>query len=248
MRCGPGASFLRRQEPARARHHFTPLPIHPSPLLGGRLGGGCGAPSDHQRSFAPRRQPPQRASPPPPFLRLSTAARISSTVIPAPPHSVIPAPPIVIPAQTGTCPRPPPLHLSPNSSLPPFRGEARWGVRRTERPPAIVRAAPPTAAARVSPTGIPVPPHRRSAHLINRHSCAPFPSFLRRQEPARARHHFTPPPIHPSPLLGGRLGGGCGAPSDHQRFVRAAHLPRRHSCASNIPTARQRCAAAPPVA
>ena len=56
----------------------------------------------------------------------------------------------------------------PNSSLPPFRGEVRWGVRRPERLPAIVRAPivlalPPTAAAHLA-SPIPAPPLR--------HSCA----------------------------------------------------------------------------
>ncbi len=41
----------------------------------------------------------------------------------------------------------------------------------------------------------------------------PLPSFLRRQEPTRPTP--TPSPIHPSPLPGGRLGGGWNAASRH---------------------------------
>ena len=57
----------------------------------------------------------------------------------------------------------------PNSHLrPPSRGEVRWGVGRCEPPPAVFRPPP------------------------QRHSCAPFPSFLRRQEPRAPRHPSTP--------------------------------------------------------
>ena len=80
-------------------------------------------------------------------------------------------------------------------------------------------------------------------------AASPLPSFLRRQEPAHATpgdthsppapnrppHPPSPSPIHPSPLLGGRLGGGWDAPSRHQRPAHAAPLslrpPLRHSCA-----------------
>ncbi len=85
---------------------------------------------------------------------------------------------------------------------------------------------------------IPAPPSRHSCAGRNPRTHAPSPSSS---------------PIHPSPLLGGRLGGGCGAPSDHQRSStprattsdrprpnrhtahhpnrRSAHRPIRHSCA-----------------
>ncbi len=56
-----------------------------------------------------------------------------------------------------------------HSSLPPFRGEVRWGVGCRERLPAIVRAPIAHAAPR--------PPH--TAHLIHRHSGAFLSSFRR---------------------------------------------------------------------
>ena len=58
----------------------------------------------------------------------------------------------------------------PNSSLPPSRGEVRWGVRSHEPPPPALHA-PIAHAAPLSVT--PTPPH---------------PSFLRRQEPPHTPH------------------------------------------------------------
>ena len=172
----PHPSFLRRQEPApflvipaQAGTHPTPSPhppIHPSPLLGGRLGGGWEVSSVYRRS---------RGCPHPPRTH------------PHPHHSR--APPPVIPAQAGTraLPRhscagrnpPNPLPPSPNSSLPPFRGEARWGVGGIERLPAIAWLPVPSLGASTPPSSL----------RPNRHSCAgrnlrPSSSFLRRQEPA----------------------------------------------------------------
>ena len=80
----------------------------------------------------------------------------------------------------------------PNSSLPPLRGEVRWGVERHEPAPPI---APRPNRPRLSP-------FRHSCAGRNprlspfRHSCAPLPSFLRRQEPTPPllRHPCTPPP------------------------------------------------------
>ena len=93
-----------------------------------------------------------------------------------------------------------------------------------------------------------------------RHSCAPFPSFLRRQELTHPNTH-PPSPIHPSPLPGGRLGGGCDAPNAHHRPsarprpskahphlhrtrahrhtrpFRHSCAPSRHSCAGRNPPA-----------
>ena len=74
--------------------------------------------------------------------------------------------------------RNPPAHNThstplPNSSLPPFRGEVRWGVGRPEPLPAAER---PPAPSKAHPS---LPPFLR-----------PPPSFLRRQEPA-------PPPSFP---------------------------------------------------
>ena len=92
----------------------------------------------------------------------------------------------------------------------PFRGEVRWGVRRSERPPATVlapnhprRAA--TATARLSATVIPTPSHRHSCALPLVIPAPPLPSFLRRQEPRRNSKpptqslfplpQFIPPPF-----------------------------------------------------
>ena len=108
----------------------------------------------------------------------------------------------VIPAQAGTRANPvtpapllrhpragrnPPAHnadlappLPQNSSLPPFRGEVRWGVGATEPAPAALQH-PDRRSAITCPT--PSPPPRQEP--------AQAPSFLRRQEPA-------PPPVTPA--------------------------------------------------
>ncbi len=122
---------------------------------------------------------------------------------------------------------------SPNSSLPPSRGEVRWGVERRE----------PARQSRCAPIAW----HRSPALLLFRRSCVSSSSFLRRQEPRRPpapRHsggpttHPTsspPSPIHPSPLPGGRLGGGWNAAS--QRTNRAAPRspgPDRPHCSFSV--------------
>ena len=61
--------------------------------------------------------------------------------------------------------------LFPNSSLPPSRGEVRWGVERRE----------PTRQSRCAPIAW----HRSPALPLFRRSCVSSPSFLRRQEPRR---------------------------------------------------------------
>ena len=71
--------------------------------------------------------------------------------------TVIPAPLSVIPAQAGIRLYPHPAHPFPNSSLPPFRGEVRWGVGGSE----------------------PAPPALLHPDRLSRHSCAPLASFLR---------------------------------------------------------------------
>ena len=112
------------------------------------------------------------------------------------PPSVIPAPLLVIvvrlfviPAQAGTHPTPTPF---PNSSLPPSRGEVRWGVGGCDRPPPLTfhphtRAQDPSFAP-PPPLAIRAPPRHSCAPCC--HPCAPLPSFLRafssflrRQEP-----------------------------------------------------------------
>ncbi len=140
-------SFLRRQEPARLPP-TPPSPIHPSPLLGGRLGGGWEAPSVHQR---PSGRPPSL----PPSLLFRHSCH-SLSVIPALAGTVgaarVPAyagmtrgdAGMTGRAQAGT--HHPSAHNQhapsqlpqENSSLPPFRGEVRWGVGGTEPAPAAL--------------------------------------------------------------------------------------------------------------
>ena len=95
-------------------------------------------------------------------------------------------------------------------SLPPFRGEVRWGVRRSEPMPPIVRAPISHAAPR--------PPHRASPHPSFLRPpivipAPPLPSFLRRQEwwgrglgcwRAVGERALPPTPHLASPLKGGR--------------------------------------------
>ncbi len=101
-------------------------------------------------------------------------------------------------------------------------------------------------------------PLRHSRASLSRHSCAgrnlrPPPSFLRRQEPARLPpvHHLPPSPIHPSPLLGGRLGGGWEVAIVLHRSLSTPHLtpslplPLRHSPSHSVipaPLSRHSCA------
>ncbi len=148
-----------------------PSPIHPSPLPGGRLGGGCGAPSQHHRSPTPR-------SPTPSPLRHTRAL------------SVIPAPPL-----RHSCAgrnHPPQTHPLPQFIPPPFQGEARRGVRRTEPTPPLVHA-PITRA----------PPFR--------HACAPLRHSCAGRNPPRAVAPRSPP------MVGSASGAGSGSqrPTPH---------------------------------
>ena len=105
-----------------------------------------GTPPDHPRIPRKKHTPEHRRRPPPSFLRRQESARLQA-------------------------PYPIPLPF-PNSFLPSFRGEVRWGVRRSERAAPIVRAPIAHAAPR--------PPHARIAHAVT--PAPPLPSFLRRQE------------------------------------------------------------------
>ncbi len=146
------------------------------------------------------------------------------SVIPAP-LSVTPAPPTVIPAQAGTHASTHP-HIPypvPNSSLPPTRGEVRWGVGGSERPPAsewppaLFESAltlPPCRAPTVTPTPLSViPAHLFVIPVPFPSHLRPPPSFLRRQEPTHPRTHTspTPSPIHPSPPTRGEVRWGVEA-------------------------------------
>ena len=144
----------------------APSPIHPSPLPGGRLGGGCEAANHHHRSC---RAPIAHAAP------------------------------SVIPAQAGThahrTTHPPPAP-SPNSSLPPSRGEVRWGVRSHKpAPPSVPRSD------RLAP-GIFTP----IAHSAPLPGAPALAADISPSPPPTPRPPSSP--IHPSPLPGGRLGGG----------------------------------------
>ena len=167
--------------PAQAGTHHPPptpppFPIHPSPLPGGRLGGGWNAASAHEviavgsgRPLNRRRRLAASNPPLPSFLRSLR-------------HSC-----------AGRNP-PPTTHTTPLPQFipPPSQGEVRWGVEARERargrcdgprsptqPPPQARCLQPPAAVIPAQAGTTRPP--------------PTPS---------------PSPIHPSPLPGGRLGGG----------------------------------------
>ncbi len=104
----------------------------------------------------------------------------------------------------------------PNSSLPPKRGEVRWGVGGTERPPSVHPSPPFTRHSRAPPPPLSVIPAQAGT----------APPVI----PAQAGTTPTPlppSPIHPSPLLGGRLGGGWEAPSRHQRSSGRPRSPPR---------------------
>ena len=71
----------------------------------------------------------------------------------------------------------------------------------------------------------------RHSNALLHQSYTPSPSFLRRQEPTCP--HPTPTPIHPSPLLGGRLGGGWNAAI---RRRQSRYTPIAHATPSVTPT------------
>jgi len=151
----------------------------------------------------------------------------------------------------------------PNSSLPPLRGEVRWGVGRREPPPPVPHApiAHPLPLP-VIPAPLPVipaqagtqaissvrrapqhpdvslkPPLRRRTFKAKTRDAHHAGSCLRRNDggwahrndeirnATRASSHLPPTasptphpfPIHPSPLPGGRLGGGWDAASGRRR-------------------------------
>ena len=165
-------SFLRRQEPTPI---LAPSPMHPSPLPGGRLGGGWNAASQRTSRAAPR-SPMSRPSPS--FLRRQEP---SPTFAPSP------------------------MHPSP---LPEGRLGGGWNAasQRTSR------AAPRSSTSR------------------------PCPSFLRRQEPSPI---LAPSPMHPSPLPGGRLGGGWEAAPQHTSRA-PLRSPTSHPCPSFLRRQEQR--------
>ena len=92
---------------------------------------------------------------------------------------------------------------SPNSSLPPFRGEVRWGVERREHPLSLLHTpiAPHTPIRHTSPLSV-IPHPYPSYHAPLRHSCAG------RNPPTSTP---TPSPNSSLPPLRGGLGGGWNA-------------------------------------
>ena len=155
--------------------------------------------STRPHHHTPPMPPPVIPAPFPSFLR-----RQEPTPPPATPHPLS-----VIPAQAGTrtpsrhsyappfrhsCAgrnphhhtHPPPPPPFPNSSLPPFRGEARWGVGGNEHTTAPATTTTPLP--RPLPHPLSVIPAQAGTRAPSRHSRTPPPSFLRRQE------HRTPTP------------------------------------------------------
>ena len=135
--------------------------------------------------------------PPPPAVRapIAEATGRAPPDPPTPSLSAIPTPPFRHSCAgrnhaTSSAHHPTKHHPFPNSSLPPSRGEVRWGVgvpsyrhRPCARQPtpntkiAYQISLPATRALSDTPT--PSPPSPRSSP---RHSLRPPPSFLRRQE------------------------------------------------------------------
>ena len=145
-----------------------------------------GTPPDQPRIPRKKHTPEHRRRPPPSFLRRQESR-----------HNFKP------PTQS--------FFPLPNSSLPPFRGEARWGVRRTERAAAIVRAllihaAPQPPHARLSPAVVPAPSLSSFSRPRFRHSCAGRNEGGRRLGCWRAvgRRSWPSTPHLASPLKGGR--------------------------------------------
>ena len=105
--------------------HPPPPPIHPSPLEGGRLGGGWKVASQHHRSPRATIAPPHphrthpSVAPAPPAKPASPLAIPTLSVIPAPPQSFL-RPLSVIPAQAGTTH--PNIRPFPQFIPPPFQG------------------------------------------------------------------------------------------------------------------------------
>ena len=235
-------SFLRRQEPR------TPAPAPSSPnsslpptrgeVRWGVRGSERPPASEWPPALFESGLPASCRALPPSFPRLSPSFPYPSPSFPYPLHhtyalSVTPTPspsflrpsPSFLRRQEPTHPHIP--YPFPNSSLPPTRGEVRWGVEASERPPASewppalfqsaltipssLRPLHHTYALSATPAPlsvIPVPPPSHPYPL--HHTCAPLRHSCAGRNPPHPRIHTspTPSPIHPSPLPGGRLGGG----------------------------------------
>ena len=165
------SSFLRRQEPKRTH----PFPNSSLPPLRGEVRWGvrrCEPAHQSHRAPIARTAPPNR----------HPRAPIARTAPPPPyPRS---------PSSFLRRQEPKRTHLFPNSSLPPLRGEVRWGVRRRE--PRTNHTAPQSPAPLPS-TAIPAP--QSPAPLPpNRHTRAPF------RHSCAGRNDETHPPHPQSPV------------------------------------------------
>ncbi len=170
--------------PAQAGTHprdTTPFPNSSLPPSRGEVRWGVGG---------PERAPPSvctTLSPPHPL-----------------PHPAIPAPSLRHSCAGRNHAAHPTTTPFPNSSLPPSRGEVRWGVGGPERAPPSVCTTPSP------PHPLPLPPFPRPPSVIPaqagthpRHSRAPLPSFLRRQEPRHPPNNHPLPQFIPPPFQGG---------------------------------------------
>ena len=126
---------------------------------------------------------------------------------------------------------PPPIHPSP---LPGGRLGGGWEATNQHHRSSRAPIAPPHAH-RTHPLRRAYP--SRHTRIPSATPAPPSPSFLRRQEPPTSTSASSP--IHPSPLPGGRLGGGWKVASQHHRSPHApithATHPSRHSCAGRNP-------------
>ena len=161
------------------------------------------------RSPAPRPDRPRLSpfrhscAPLPPLLRPSSrhscAGRNHPTSHPASP---------IHPPHTTKRARSSPIHPSPLSGGRLGGGWNATNQRRQSRHAPIARATPQSPAPR--------PDRPRLSPF--RHSCAPLPSFLRRQEPAPPllRHPCTPPPsfLRPSSVIPAQAGTTEGGGAD----------------------------------
>ena len=172
----PPPSFLRRQEPNRPPRRPTPpaaptprpFPNSSLPPLRGEVRWGVGGP---ERASAVASHSNRPLHPPCRHVALPTilAALIRHSRAP----SVIPAqagtqPPATTPRSTSSAQPSPTL---PNSSLPPSRGEVRWGVGGPEPSSAVVSHPKRPFHPPMSPFP-PFPRPLRHSHAPIRHSCA----------------------------------------------------------------------------
>ena len=191
-------AYAGMTEWAQAGTHPTPSsppPIHPSPLLGGRLGGGWEAPSVHQRPSG---------RPPTPHHHSRPLSVIPAQAGTAPPihRSCLRRNDGVGAGRNPPTPNPPPPF--PNSSLPPFRGRLGGGWEPTsvqgDRPhPNRPHLDHPLNRHHKRATPIPLlvsalkggrDEFSRSQTLVG--ARPPSPSFLRRQERWMGARGFLP--------------------------------------------------------